>query len=285
MLIFSLGLLEKIPASFWGVVVGSFFTIIGVALTNGASNRRLAEQLQHEREQKTKDRDMALRKEVFLAAAEAISTGTNGIRGFGNIDTSYGALTRGFLEKSSAISGVYLIATTNTVTAVASFMGELDVLYLKLQIDRVELSREKDELVRLDHQISEFHKDLMGAIDLMIQPMTNGAYDKEKTKELYDNFLFQQKRILQANRDSENKRKSLYEKEFDFMQQCIQERSKFRGLAVPIVAGLRAELGLPFETESYRQVLEDVVIKETVAIEAWKIKTMAAVQKLREMKF
>ena len=34
-------LLNKIPATFWGVVVGSLFTLSGIYLTNRAGDRRL----------------------------------------------------------------------------------------------------------------------------------------------------------------------------------------------------------------------------------------------------
>jgi hypothetical protein len=70
-----LQMLDAIPASFWGVVVGSFFSIGCVALTNRASDRRLRAQFEHEWKLKTKDREMALRKKVYLAAAEAIAAG------------------------------------------------------------------------------------------------------------------------------------------------------------------------------------------------------------------
>ncbi len=96
--------LDPIPASFWGVVVGSFFSIAGVAITNRASDRRLRAQLEHERESKTKDREMALRKEVFLSAAEAVSAGMNSIGQFTNFDISNDQVTQPYVEKAPAMA-------------------------------------------------------------------------------------------------------------------------------------------------------------------------------------
>ena len=45
-------LLNKIPATFWGVVVGSLFTLSGIYLTNRAGDRRLRLQFQSDRELK-----------------------------------------------------------------------------------------------------------------------------------------------------------------------------------------------------------------------------------------
>jgi hypothetical protein len=53
-------------------VVGSLFTLIGVYLTNLASDRRLRLQLGHDRDLKNREREMTFRKETYVAAAEAI---------------------------------------------------------------------------------------------------------------------------------------------------------------------------------------------------------------------
>jgi len=62
-------LLNGIPATFWGVVIGSLFTLTGVYLTNRASDRRLRSQLQNDRELKNREREMTFRKETYAAAA------------------------------------------------------------------------------------------------------------------------------------------------------------------------------------------------------------------------
>ena len=68
-------LVREIPATFWGVVFGSFFTLVGIKLTNRANNQRLQAQLSHERELQKKERELSLRREVYLTAVEAMSAG------------------------------------------------------------------------------------------------------------------------------------------------------------------------------------------------------------------
>jgi hypothetical protein len=93
-------LLEKIPATFWGVIVGSLLSLSGVALTNRASDRRLRAQFEHERILKAKEREMAFRKEVFLAAAEAVAAGINAIGRFANLELQNEQITNVYIEKS-----------------------------------------------------------------------------------------------------------------------------------------------------------------------------------------
>ena len=68
-------LLEQIPASFWGVIVGAFVTIVSVVLTNRGNEKRLERQLRHDAELKRQERDLALRWDVYLAATDAIAAG------------------------------------------------------------------------------------------------------------------------------------------------------------------------------------------------------------------
>ena len=83
-----LALVEKIPASFWGVVFGSFLSLVGVVVSNRANDRRLRQQLAHDRELKNREREHSLRKDIYLATAEAIATGINSIGSFANLDIS-----------------------------------------------------------------------------------------------------------------------------------------------------------------------------------------------------
>jgi len=63
-----LALIERIPATFWGVVIGSFFSLGGIVIANRANDRRLREQLKHDREMRNRDRELSLRKDVYLSA-------------------------------------------------------------------------------------------------------------------------------------------------------------------------------------------------------------------------
>jgi hypothetical protein len=266
MLTFMLALLEKIPATFWGVIVGSFFTIIGVALANSGSYQRLREQLEHERAEKTKDREMALRKEVFLAATEAISVGINSIGRFSDLDISHDQLTRDYVEKSPAIAKVHVIAKTKTVKAAVNFAGELGAVYLKLMPRRVVLWREKEQIIFFDNQIAEFGKERDRILELMKQHNIEGIVDKRRWNVLQDNFAFEQNRIQQAILDRNNRLKSLNQQQLEFMRDCLSETASLGKFLIPILSGVREELELPFDEAIYREVIDAVVAKQEESI-------------------
>src|SRR6266704_7145489 len=160
-------LIEKIPATIWGVVAGSFFTLIGVALTNRANDRRLREQLAHDRRIKDRDRELSLRKDVYLAAAEAVSAGFMAVGRFANLDISNEAVTADYIEKSPSIAKVHVIAREDTAKAVATFTGELAAVYLRLFAKRITLVAKKQQLALLKVQMDSFGKERDRMLDLM----------------------------------------------------------------------------------------------------------------------
>lgn len=273
-LTYFLSLLEKIPASFWGVFVGSFFSIAGVALTNRASDKRLRAQFVHEREQKTKDREMSLRKEVFLAAAEAIAAGTNAIGRFANLDLPNDQITNDYMEKAPAIPKVHVIAKTKTVQAIANFTGELGAVFLKLFARRYELMAEKNQIHIFDNQIAEFGKERDRILEMIKQHNIEGIVDDRRWEILQNNFEFEQNRSNEALARRSELGKSLYPKQLEFMRECVTETAKLGKLLVPLLSAVREELELPFDEESYRQVMEDGMSKQELAIDGFVRKFM-----------
>ncbi|MGH8468402.1 MAG: hypothetical protein ACREVY_05325 [Gammaproteobacteria bacterium] len=151
-----LDLVERIPLTFWGVVVGSFFSLGGVVLTNHANDRRLRAQLAYDRDLKNRDRELSLRKEVYLAAAEGIYAGIISVSKFANFDISHDKITETYLEKAPAIGKIQVIAQEATARALAHFSGELGAVYLRLFAKRIPLGLQKQQLTILDQQIVSF---------------------------------------------------------------------------------------------------------------------------------
>ena len=96
--------LNKVPATFWGIVVGSLFTLTGVYLTNRASDRRLKLQLQNDRELRNREREMTFRKDTYAVAAEAISVSVNTLSKFSDLSFSLKEISATYIEKSPILA-------------------------------------------------------------------------------------------------------------------------------------------------------------------------------------
>jgi hypothetical protein len=99
-------LLGSIPGTFWGGVFGSFFSLAGVALSNRAADKRLRTQLEHERELRAKERELTLRKEIYLAGMEALQAGATIITDLANLDIPQEQIGKSYSEKAAAVAKV-----------------------------------------------------------------------------------------------------------------------------------------------------------------------------------
>ena len=257
-----LTLVEKIPASFWGVVVGSFLSLGGVVVSNRANDRRLRQQLAHDRELKNRERELSLRKDIYLAAAEAIATGLNSIGSFANLDISNDKLTAAYVDKSPSIAMVHIIAKTDTTKAVAKLVGELEAAYLRLFARRLPQLAEKQQIAFIKNQTDAFGRERDRMLELMKQYNLSGENDPRKWEILEENFNFEQKRIDNAVEEHDRLASYMYSKQIDLMSECINETTKLSRLIAPVLTAVRTELEMPFDEASYVAVIEENILHQ-----------------------
>jgi hypothetical protein len=106
-------------------------TLSGVFVENYFQNKRLQAQLAHEREMKDREREMSLRKDIYLEAAEAVQAGLLAVNRFANPETPHEKLIEGYLDKAPSLAKVHIIAKEETVTALVVFTAALDMLTLQ----------------------------------------------------------------------------------------------------------------------------------------------------------
>ena len=130
-------LIAMIPGTFWGVVIGSLFSISGVMLTNRATNKRLRQQFSHDLQLRIGEREHALRRDVYLAATEAIALASLGR--FTDLNIPNDELTKTITEKMPVVAKVHVIGGSNIVKGIVEVAGELSSLSQILIIRRIPL--------------------------------------------------------------------------------------------------------------------------------------------------
>ena len=257
-----LALVEKIPAIFWGVVIGSFFSLGGVILTNRAHDRRLQEQLTHDRELKNRDREMSLRKDVYLAAAEAVSAGLIAVGRFADFEIPHEKLTEGYLDKASSIAKTHVIANESTAKEIINFSNELGVTFLHLFAKRLPLLGQKQEIAFLKDQIGAFAKERDRNLELMKQYNLDGVNDQRKWNVLQRGFDFEKRRIDEAGQKANALAATFFPRQLQLVEECVQQTIRLGRLLVPVVVSVRKELELPINEAEYRKVAEEAVAKQ-----------------------
>ncbi|MGH8128552.1 MAG: hypothetical protein ACRETC_09380 [Gammaproteobacteria bacterium] len=260
-------LLESIPAAFWGVVVGALLSLGGVTLTNRASDKRLRAQFEHERIEKAKEREMALRKDVFLAAAEAIAAGINSISRFVDLDLPDNLITSDYIQKSPAIIKVHVIAKMETIKGIISFTGELGALFYRLVGKRLELMSDKNAITLIDSQVADFGKERDRILERMKQQNIEGIVDDCCWGVLQNNFDFEVQRINEALTHRAQLVATLRPKHLEFMRECLRQTAAMGEILVAVLTEVRAELELPFDQTEYQQLVSESMIRQQQAID------------------
>lgn len=252
-----LRLIEKIPATFWGVVIGSFFTLGGVVLTNRANSRRLREQLRHDRESRNRDRELLLRKDVYMSAAEAIWAGLNVVGRFGDLDIPDNKITGAYMEKSPAIAKVHVIANEQIVRAQTHLVSELTATYMRLFAKRVPLIAQKEQISNLKQQIDSFTRDQTQMLELMKQFNLDGRTDQQQWSVIERNFNFAHENIAEISKQRAALVSDLYVKQLRYLEELVGEINRLNRLVVPIVVAVRTELDIPINEAAYMELIEE----------------------------
>jgi len=248
--------LDQIHPAFYGVIFGSFLTIIGVVLTNRSNTKRLRLQHEHERDLRNKERDLNMRRQVYMDAMESISTGITAISRFSDLDESPDALMQSYASSSSKESRVMIVGTNETIQALASFNVELNGAFLRLSSKREKFDaihkrnqQLEDEIDLIDQRMDEIY-----ALRSENSKIAESAMDGQNIPSEYH--------ILEEKRTSLQEEYEVLSSQLvpliqNLVRDSIDELGRLNQLLVPIVACMRAELELPFDEAFYTTVLSN----------------------------
>ncbi|KAA0888061.1 hypothetical protein [Oryzomonas rubra] len=258
-----INIVNKIPATFWGVVVGSLFTIIGITITNNSNNKRLLTQLKHERDIKKQERELTLKKEIYLAATEAISLGLSLASRLSDLNITYNKVIEPFLDKSSSIAKIYVVAKDDTIKSTTIFMEELSGILLNISRKRIQLNVMSDKMSLIQKQIdqSTIERDYMTS--LMKQFNLAGASDSQRLSVFQHNYDVEAGKIKTLSAEKLELELKLFAEQMALAQECQSKTSILNKLIIPIITNIRAELELPFDELSYTKIIEESQKKQS----------------------
>ncbi|MFZ0593479.1 MAG: hypothetical protein WAM39_23680, partial [Bryobacteraceae bacterium] len=215
-------LLSQVPGTFWGVIAGSIFTLLGTHLTNRANDRRLS-----------REREIAFRKEVFASAAEAVSRAVNTLSKFSDLSVPQRDLSAAILESSPALAKVNLVANEDTVRALAALIGEMTGAFLHLSHQRLALESLQENIKIKTDLMGGFAKTRDAMLELMRHQNIEGLKDDRRFETIQKNFHFESERtetIIQEIGGLETERRL---KHIAFLKECLVQNARVSSLFPP----------------------------------------------------
>lgn len=242
---------ERIHPAFYGVFIGSLLTIVGVILTNISNTKRLHLQHRYEREMVNKERDITMRRNVYLDAMEAISAGLVTVSQFSNPEKSPEALMESYTDLSPKIGKVTIVGHNETINAFANFNLELTGAFLRLSAKREVLH----ELIRQSALLESQIVDLSHEIEGLVNPQEDNHNLNSSEDQLLSRVRDLNDQMATLTSRKEEIDNQLMVSQMQLVRTCTDEVSLLDQMLVPLISLVRKELELPFDEENYAEIL------------------------------
>lgn len=233
--------LEKITASVWA----SLIALVGVVFTIQNGNR-----------QRDKDRDMSLRREIYLDAAAAITKWQLLIGSLGNPKLSQEKIDEEFQNISPALAKIDVIATEQTIITASRLKSELLSLYLNLLVKRQPLIMHQIDIDIINNTIQTYETKQKYYFQIMDEINLTPDLSKQTTYSVAQNSAdFWTKELDKLY----NERNALHIKQTTeiqiFSKLLSDEMKNISNFTTPALVSIRRELGFPINEENYQKTL------------------------------
>ena len=249
-----LSIIENLPPAFYGVLIGSLLTIIGVALTNLSNTKQMRLQHEHERTLRSKERNLNLRREIYMDAMEALSTGITAIGRFSELNETPEALMQSYTSLSANVGKVTIVGHNETIEALANFQLELNGAFLRLSAQRDIFDAKLRKSQTIETKISALEEQLNRFSNQLIQSKIDQEH--ARSEQLQTEIERLEDALTTLRSENEQSTNQLMQAITNLLQTSMAEVSSLNKLLVPLISLMRTELELPFNEEHFARILE-----------------------------
>lgn len=250
-------LLVKVPDVVWSGLLASVITLAGVMLSNWSNTKRLIRQLSHDADEKKKDRIHAMRRDVYLKAAEELTKASNYLGRMTQLDPSTTNIADGMSDFFAISAKLQLVAQPETSRLAAELTtryGEISMNLLGKAIPVHNLNAE----IRLS---GEFYDKNQSEVSRIIAEMTRLNESGEATPERFaalERSLESPRMLADHFAERRSKAFSLLEEILrDYNIELLREIRTVGPTQAQLMAAIREEIGLDADMKSYREGLEE----------------------------
>lgn len=259
-------ILKGIPSSFWGVIAGSFFSMVGVFLANRHNMKRLVLQFSHERSLRRYDKDRSMYQEVYLGAAEEIAVQLSAIMRFSDMKIPDQEILNHPNYRGGQIAKAQVIADEQARMRLAALGVELASAYIRLALKRGPLHLQKGRVEFLSKQIEGFLAKQESFNELMLQYNIEGKADQRKFDVIKGNFDFVSGALKTAMEERDAANAEYHTNLIKLVEECFEESVSLVDLVVPTIVELRRALELPTDEDELARVMRENIAKQRQAL-------------------
>ena len=248
--------IKEIPNVVWSGVIAAFISLGGVWASNKANNERLKLQLEHDAQQKNKERIHSLRSEVYLRVVEYIETTNIHLSSLSTRDLTKSDMSAELQVISGAMAKLKLVAEPETSKIATELGVAFGAVFLRLLSFLSPLQKEKVDIEINNELYDEAHneaKALRQEIDRINQ---GGMIDYLRLQAIQSAFDFKCKQADQyaGARGEASKNYVVELKKFNHL--LMVEMRSLTEVQLRLMIAARGDLGLTSDSYELRKQLE-----------------------------
>src|SRR6266704_5415453 len=138
-LVLILYLFRQVPDTVWAALIAAGVAFLTTTLSNRNSRKQLQMQLSYSARERDRDRGMALRRDVYLPALEAVARAHGALGQAANPAVDLTAVGTQMVADLATMAKVHLVASEATIRGLLAFQKALMPAYLELVTRRIPL--------------------------------------------------------------------------------------------------------------------------------------------------
>ncbi len=138
--------LFHVPDTVWAALIAASVAFVTTTLSNRNSRKQLRMQQDHNAGQQRLEREMSLRRDVYLPAIEAVSRIQASMSRLMDVKEDQTALGRSMVDNTAMLLKAHLVAQQPTVTALMKFQKAVMPGYVQMLVRRAPLVVRKTQI-------------------------------------------------------------------------------------------------------------------------------------------
>jgi len=244
----AISLFTSIPDVVWAAIIASVLTFLGVTLSNKANRKCLLLQLNYAAQEKDKEREMQLRRDVYIEAAEAVAEAIRDIQLLPNriIYSNNFEICNKLLP---ALAKVHMVGTFDTIKKTTQFMEKFNQSTLPIVPEITKFAVLKREITTLNG-ISESQISTLKEINKNFEQMdsSNKQLSIDIYKKTFNNMKTKHDATIVSIAEKEAQLKALHAK---LLSMCLKAGNYLQKESLHIILSIRKELNLEIDSAEY----------------------------------
>lgn len=244
-------IIARIPTEVWAAIAGAALALGGVLLTNRNNRQQLVASLEHDSEQRNRERELALKRDIYVPAAEGVNRLVRLIYSMNDLDLSNDQLVLEQKEASTAIARLQVVASNELIQATNVFMHAFNLAYMEMILKRAPLIDNKIKMDLVEGVLKNVNQDQDRLIEYMRQANLSGSPDQNAMNMLNRSFEYGQTRRTELSAQHQKLWVEQGHARLTLSDACFSEGVKLSNLVPPMLFAARRELEMPIDEAVY----------------------------------